>query len=264
MNTHLEIAIKAAKLASKQILAIKDEFKVDFKDINDLVTDADIKSENIIKKVILEKFSDHSILGEESLSETDINSKNLWIIDPLDGTNNFANGIPQYSISIAYAEKGVVKVGVVYDPSKDEMFYATLNEGAFLNGNKIEASKKEDINQSIICTGFYYDRGIIMEKTLDIVKELFHLKIRGLRRMGSAALDLCWIACSRFDGYFEYQLNCWDFAAGVLIVNESGGLCRNINGEKADLKSYGIIASGIVLNDEFTNIVKWDRSNHVI
>lgn len=261
MKTILEIAIKAAKSAANEINSVKDNIKVDFKDINDLVTDADIKSENIIKKIIKNHYPDHNILGEESSHDIDLLSENLWIIDPLDGTNNFANGIPQYSISIAYAENGVIKVGVVYDPSKDEIFTAILGEGAFLNDKKIESTKKDKLDQSIICTGFYYDRGIIMEKTLNTIKDLFHLKIRGLRRMGSAALDLCWIACSRFDGYFEYQLNCWDFAAGALIANESGAICRDINGEKFDLKSKGIIASGKGIEKEFVNMVKWDRSN---
>lgn len=260
MDNFISTAIKAAKAGAEEILNVKNGFTVNFKDINDLVTDADINSERAIKEVILEAFPNHTILGEESSHDVDMNSKNLWIIDPLDGTNNFANGIPQYSISIAYSENGIIKAGVVYDPSKNEMFTAELGKGAFLNDCKIEASSKNKLNQSIVCTGFYYDRGALMEKTLDTIKVLFHNKIRGLRRMGSAAIDLCWVACARFDAYFEYELNPWDFAAGILILQEAGGECFNINGEKANLESAGLIASSKYVMDDFMNIVKWDRS----
>lgn len=256
----LETAAKAARIAGDVILGYRCEMAMDIqlKDINNVVTAADLAAQKIIVDTIRSEFPGHQFLCEEEGLTADIDSDTLWVIDPLDGTNNFANGIPHFSVSIAYAEKGEVQMGVVYDPSRNELFHAVKGEGAFLNGKRIQASLKKDLESAMVCTGFYYDRGSLMEKTLDTIRVLFHQNIRGLRRTGSAAIDLAWCACSRFDAFFEYQLNPWDFAAGILLVREAGGtVCEN-SGREANLASPGLITAGSFLIESFLSLVKWE------
>jgi myo-inositol-1(or 4)-monophosphatase len=240
----LTVAAQAARAAAAEILSHWDNLKIDFKGVNDLVTQADVAAEKIIKKHILDTFPAHQFCAEESLQRADLHSEHVWIIDPLDGTTNFAAKIPQFSISIAYAEKGVVKAGVVYDVVKDEMFAASLGEGATLNGEPIRVSDKSSIDQAIVCTGFAYERGPLMRATLKTIEALFDMNLRGIRRMGSAALDFCWVACGRLDGYFEYSLRPWDFAAGALIVTEAGGRICSHDGEPFSLNATGVIIAG--------------------
>jgi len=259
MNQYIELAEEAAREAGKIILENRNKLDIQMKDINNLVTQTDVEAEKIIIDMIHSKFPDHAILGEESCSDTDANSDNLWVIDPLDGTTNYANGIPHYSVSIAFAQKGIIKAGVVFDPSRNELFCAAESKGAYLNGKRIFASVKDDIINAVVCTGFYYDRGILMEKTLDTIKRLFHNNIRGIRRTGSAALDLSWSACSRFDAYFEYQLMPWDFAAGMLIVREAGGIVVDNFGNEATLRSAGLIVSNKPLLQKFLTLVQINR-----
>jgi myo-inositol-1(or 4)-monophosphatase len=183
-------------------------------------------------------------------------SENLWIIDPLDGTNNFSNDIPHFSISIAFAQRGKVQMGLIFDPCRKECFTAISGKGAYLNGQKINVSLKSDISHAMVATGFYYDRGEIMEKTLNTIHSLFIYKIRGIRRMGSAALDLAWTSCGRFDVYFEYFLSPWDFAAGMLILKEAGGICLDKFGNEISLDSEGIIATNKNLHKEMISYIK--------
>jgi len=184
--------------------------------------------------------------------------KGLWIIDPLDGTNNFSRGIPQFCTSIAYAEHGEVLAGCIYDPERDELFSASKGNDAYLNGQKITVSKRNKINETIIATGFYYDRGQIMEQTLKTIHNLFKNNICGIRRLGSAALDLCWVACGRYDAYFEYKLHPWDFAAGMLIVREALGKCYDKSGDTMTLNGEGFIATNTNLEKKFLDLVKID------
>lgn len=256
MNEMLKIMKNAAIKAGEAILSLKNTPDIKFKGKKyNLVTKADKEAENIIIETIKSNFKNHSILSEESTTETSTDSNNLWIIDPLDGTNNFASKIPHYCISIGYAEKGNVLLGLVYDPERKEMFSAIKGKGAFLNDEKIKVSIKRKINESIIATGFYYDRNEIMEYTLKSIHSLFKNQIRGIRRMGAAALDLCWVACGRYEGYFEYKLHPWDFSAGVLIVEEAKGKCSDKYGKKMKLNSEGIIADNGFINKEFIKIV---------
>jgi myo-inositol-1(or 4)-monophosphatase len=215
-------------------------------------------SENLVKLV-----PDSLVLGEEGSSGEDRSAKKLWIIDPLDGTNNFAHTIPHFGVSVAYAESGIVKCGVIYDPSRDECFSASLGNGACLNNYPISVSAKKTMLDSMIATGFYYDRGILMERTLLSIHRLFKANIRGIRRMGSAALDICWVACGRFEGYFEYQLSPWDFAAGQLILREAGGVFSDVDGVERGLFSKGTICSNGLIQNAFVGLVrerdeKWD------
>ncbi len=229
-------------------------------DLCNTVTEADLLSEKLITSAINEKYPDHSVLGEEEAATgVSLSAPQLWIIDPLDGTNNYASGMPHFSISVAYCESGVPVVGVVYDPVRDELFSALRGEGTRLNGKSVKVAERPVLAESLVATGFYYDRGLLMEKTLDSMKLLFHHGIRGIRRCGSAALDLAWVASGRFDGYFEYQLAPWDFAAGVLLVIEAGGIVCCGNGTPFTLAAEGIIAASDKIEEEFCNLIQWQK-----
>ena len=256
MEQILKCAVIASKKASHIILQSFKKVSIEFKDINNLVTKADLDSEKTITECIKNEFPSHDILGEEFKTNASLMSENLWIIDPLDGTNNYSNDIPHFSISIAFAQKGKVKMGLIYDPCRDECFKAISGNGAYLNGQRIKVSSKHDISHAIVATGFYYDRGEIMEKTLNTIHSLFIYKIRGIRRMGSAALDLAWTSCGRFDAYFEYFLSPWDFAAGMLILKEAGGICCNKYGGEISLDSEGIIATNKNLHKKMISFIK--------
>lgn len=257
MNSIKDIAIKAVYKAGDYL---KESFKnceVREKSTSyDLVTDADIRSQEIIYEVIKSNFPDHSFLGEEENSHKSVEKDNLWIVDPIDGTNNFAHGIPHFSISIAYAEKGEVILGVVYDPFRNELFHSLKGEGAYINDDRISVTTIKSLTKAVIGTGFYYDRGGLMERTLETIKKLFKYPIQGIRRNGSAALDIVWVACGRFDAFFEYQLSVWDFAAGLLIAEEAGAVITDCSGVKNGLKNKNIAVCGKNIYKDFLEIIK--------
>jgi myo-inositol-1(or 4)-monophosphatase len=227
------------------------------KSSNNLVTRADLESEERIVSSIKKTYPNHSFLAEENHPAHSIAPDHLWIIDPLDGTTNFAHGIPHFCVSIAYAHHGDVKMGLVYDPIRKESFYAIPGHGAFLNDMKIGVSRCDALDKSVIATGFYYDRGALMEKTLETVHALFKQNIRDIRRTGSAALDMCWVACGRFDGYFEYRLFPWDFSAAMLIVREAGGVCVDKTGRPLGVTSENVVASNAAISEDFFKFVEW-------
>lgn len=257
LNQYLKTAEKAAHLAGKLILEYRGSAVISEKSVNNLVTEADYKAQEAIIKTIRESYPDHSIIAEEKDLTAKKDAEHLWIIDPLDGTNNFAHNIPHYCVSIAYASFGQVMAGVVFDPERKEMFTAVQNEGAYLNEKSIRVSKAMSLQEAVIATGFYYDRGSMMRKTLDSIEKLFENNIHGMRRFGSAALDLCWVACGRFDAYFEYNLSVWDFAAGMLLIEEAGGIINDHSGDKISLNSTGIAVSNSRFHDQFLDIVGW-------
>lgn len=229
-----------------------------------LVTSADHLSQRIITECIKATFPDDTVFGEESDTPSPpLSAERLWIIDPIDGTTNYAHHVPHFSISIAFAKKGTVECGVVFDPSMNELFSAVRSMGAVCNGLPVSVSKTEALTQSVIGTGFYYERGRIMRKTLSTIEQLLTSNIQGIRRMGSAALDLCYVACGRYDGYFEYRLSPWDFAAGVLIVQEAGGICLDSDGTCQGLGAQGTIACTPSLKDAFLPVVIWEDINTV-
>ncbi len=256
----LSTASAAAAEAAKIIMDLQSRAKVNYKGTNNLVTEADVKSEAAIREIILKTFPNHSICGEEEGGEENLNSSNLWIIDPLDGTNNFAHGFPFFSVSIAYAEHGEVKMGYILDPIRNECFHAAAGGGAFLNNNPIHVSDRP-LEQAIIGTGFYYDRGEIMKATLRSVEKLFENNARGMRRTGSAALDICYVAAGRLDGFFEYKLGTWDFAAGMLIVKEAGGLCNDAAGNQMTLNSKTYVFSNGCCTEELLKIVRYPEKD---
>ncbi len=222
--------------------------------INDLVTEADHASEKAIFKVIQQNHPDHFILSEETGSmPTKSNIK--WIIDPIDGTINFANGIPICCVSIGVEENGEMIMGAVYNPFMNELFFAEKGKGAFLNDQPIKVSSKNDLLTSCLVTGFPYQYLDTENGPLQIFEKLIRKSIP-VRRLGSAALDLCWTAAGRFDGFYEHKLQAWDSAAGFLIVQEAGGRVTDLKGEKYNPYQPGIIASNGQIHDQLLNLLK--------
>ncbi len=257
----LDTAIRAARGAGQIILEQRNALQVDFKSATEVVTGTDRAAEASIVATIRQAFPDHEFFAEESAQRASLVAPRLWIIDPLDGTSNFANGIPQYAVSIAFAQDGVVKAGVVFDPVRDELFSAIRGQGASMNGCPIHVSGKDELRHAIVATGFAYDRGTLMVNTLNTVRTLFEQGIRGIRRFGSAALDLSWVACGRFDAYFEYSLCKWDFAAGALILEEAGGALSSHTGGPFTLDATGAITSNGLLHDRMLALTTWPKDD---
>ncbi|MBD3390566.1 MAG: inositol monophosphatase [Chitinivibrionales bacterium] len=253
----LETAREAARAAGKVITGSR-QGRVTRKASNDLVTEADILSQETIFRIIRSAFPGHAVMGEETWGNGKIPPDRSWIVDPLDGTNNYAHGIPHYCVSIGYVEGGVPRAGVVYDPVRKEMFWACHGSGAFLNGRPLCPSKAGSLRDAIVCFGFYYDRGALMRDTLAAVTRLLEANIRGLRRTGAAALDLCWVACGRFDAFFEYRLSPWDFAAGLVIAAEAGARVRSAAGAAPALAPGSIVAVAPGIADAFSDLVRWE------
>ncbi|MDB4533953.1 inositol monophosphatase [Vicingaceae bacterium] len=256
-STHLEIAKTASKIAGQILLKMSGNARIEQKQSHNLVTEADLKAESAIVDEIQNHFPDHKFFREEGKSTGDVFEDHVWIIDPLDGTNNFAHGIPQYSVSVAYACCGVVKAGVVYDPCRDELFASRVGGDITLNDELATVSQRPDITQSIISTGFYYDRGDLMQRTLATIERLFKNQVRGIRRFGSAALDLAWVACGRFDGFFEYQLAPWDYSAGWFLVEQAGGHCFGRDGQPMSIDAGNILACNSRISEQFLDLVRW-------
>ena len=223
-------------------------------DIN-LVTEADLASEAMIIERIKSHQPRHSILAEEAGEAVIIGGDNTWkwIIDPLDGTTNYAHGYPCFAVTIALEHDGEVVLGVTYDPTRNELFAAEKGQGATLNGKPIRVSAAEELGNSLICTGFPYD----FKRKDDFARHLtqFLLNSRGVRRDGSAAIDLAYVACGRFDGFWEEGLNPWDLAAGKLLIEEAGGWVTNYDGTAFSIYSPPIVASNGKIHSEMLAIL---------
>lgn len=224
--------------------------------INDLVTQADFASDKAIRNVIKTAFPEHGIVSEES-DEKISKSDYKWIIDPIDGTVNFANGIPICCVSIGLEYKGEMLMGAVYNPLMHEFFFAEKGKGATLNDEKIEVSNKAEVLTSCLVTGFPYTYLEQPNGPLEVFSRLIKKGIP-VRRLGSAAIDLCWVAAGRFDGFYEHYLHPWDSAAGFLIVEEAGGKVTNLKGEKYSPYKPGLIATNGKIHEE---LVKWVQTD---
>ncbi len=245
LHPMLNIAIKAARAAGSIInrAALDLEvLKVGQKGPNDFVSEVDQMAENAIIDVLLEAYPGHAILAEESGRERGArHSDYVWIIDPLDGTTNFLHGFPVYAVSIALAFKGKVEQAVVYDPTRNDMFYASRGRGAFMNDRRLRVSKRTRISDSLIGTGFPFRKGDNFKRYVKMFEEVMQ-SCAGLRRPGAAALDLCYVAAGYYDGFFETGLNPWDIAAGSLLITEAGGLIGNFTGESDFLYQREVVA----------------------
>ena len=217
ISADLNIMIKASEKASKALIrdfGELEKLQVSSKGPLDFVTNADIKAEKIIIEELIKSKRNYSIISEESENKVENDKDNIWIIDPIDGTTNFLHGVPHFAISIALKTKNEIVSGVIYDPIKDEMFYAEKNNGAFFNNHRIRVSNKKELNSCLFATG-----GKDSEKKIDL----------NVRKSGSAALDLAYVASGRYDGYFQKNLNLWDVAAGIILIKEAGGIVSEID-----------------------------------
>ena len=235
ISANLNIIIKAAEKTSKALIRDFGEIEklqVSVKGPSDFVSNADTKAEKTIIEELKKAKPNYSILSEEDGSETNKDKENVWIIDPIDGTTNFLHGVPHFAISIALKSGEEIIAGLIYDPIKDEMFYAEKNNGAFFNNKRIRVSKKKETNSCLFATGGKEDLNI----------ELI------TRKSGSAALDMAYVAAGRYDGYFQNKLNLWDIAAGIIIVKEAGGIINTIDLLKND--NIKVRASSSAINEK--------------
>lgn len=261
-----EIAVAAARVGSEVVRdGFEHSFDIAMKGSVDPVTNIDEHAEKIIRETILADRPDDLILGEEG-GGSRWDSERVWIIDPLDGTVNFVHGVPQFSVSVALWESGQPQVGVVFDVMRSEEFVAVLDQGATMNAAPIQVSTTPELKDSLLGTGFPYDRQIHARAYLDVVADVLE-HARGMRRLGSAALDMCWVACGRFDGYWEHGgthgVKPWDVAAGMLIVAEAGGLATDEAGNHNRLDAGAFIASNSLIHEPLRRIVASRMPQHL-
>jgi myo-inositol-1(or 4)-monophosphatase len=251
----LDTAWDAARAAGILILDNWQRSKqIDYKGAIDLVTSVDRASERIIVNILQRNFPGHGILAEEETDRRGSQSRDLWIIDPLDGTTNFAHCYPQFCVSIALQYDGEILLGLVYDPIRDECFRTVQGQGATLNQAPIRSSEISELDKSLLATGFPYDRRENADFYLTLFKA-FLTRSQGIRRNGSAALDLCYVACGRLDGFWELKLKPWDTAAGALIVKEAGGKLSDFAGKSFSIGGNETMASNGLIHDEMVRIM---------
>lgn len=253
MTRELEAALEAAWVAGEELRdAFGGEREIRYKGEVDLVTDADERAERTIRESLRGAFPDYGILAEES-GQTAGGGEARWIVDPLDGTTNFAHGLPIFSVSVALERSGELVLGVVYAPMTGETFVAERGAGATLNGEPLSTSDAAELGEALLVTGLPYDRA-----DMPLAIELFGnlaLVSRGIRRLGSAALDLCYVAAGRLDAYFERGIHAWDIAAGIVILEEAGGRVSDYSGHEPDLEGGEIVASNGPLHEPLVEVL---------
>lgn len=256
MTDYIRIVEKLAREAGKiQMDHLGRVHTIERKGAINLVTEVDKLCEEMISEGLRKAFPEHDILGEEGIAKRK-ESELCWIVDPLDGTTNYAHSFPFFGVSIALEHKGDIICGVIYDPVRDEMFAATKGKGATLNGKKISVSKAPNLKESLLATGFAYS---VQEPgrpdNLDNFASFIKVAL-AVRRPGAAAIDLAYVACGRLDGFWELFLNPWDIAAGVLIIREAGGSVTNFDGTPIDIYGTQILASNGRIHDEMMRVLK--------
>ena len=255
INTAVKAARRAATIINRASFDI-DQVRVTQKNHNDFVTEVDKAAEEAIISTLRQAYPDHAILAEESGASANLHdeNENVWIIDPLDGTTNFIHGFPQYAVSIALQHRGQITQAVVYDPTRNELFTASKGAGAFLNDKRIRVGKRDRLADALIGTGFPYSDLSGLDEYLKMFKIMTE-KSAGLRRPGSAALDLAYVAAGRLDGFFEKKLKPWDMAAGALLVTEAGGIMANFSGESDYLYKGDVIAGSPKVFSQMLNLL---------
>lgn len=246
----IAVALKSGELIRRRVGKIR---QISFKGAINLVTDVDRESEELIKTYLAEKFPTHQFLGEEGGGNSD-SCAYRWVVDPIDGTTNFVHGFPYFCVSIALEERCRPIVGVVFDPMHQELFYAVKGKGAFLNKKRIYVSNISEVKKSLLCTGFAYELQDATDSNVEHFVD-FLMNSQAVRRMGSAALDLCYVACGRFDGFWELNLKPWDTAAAVLIVTEAGGKVTKLDGGHHSHYDQEILASNGLLHKRMSDIL---------
>ena len=255
LKTAIEIAVKAGEI---QLERQGSDLVVDKKGPIDIVTEVDVEIERFGRDLITKRFPTHSVLGEEFPNQPEASSGSssyCWMFDPIDGTVNYAHGLPIYCCSLALEVDGQIELGVIFDPSRQELFVAERGGGARLNGTLLTVSTETNLGDSMLCTGFPYD----VHETVDEVVGLFGSFVssaRAVRRLGSAALDLCYVAAGRFDGFWEQRLFPWDLAAGALMIEEAGGRVSGLGGDTFDPRAGAILASNGPLHGQMLAVIQ--------
>jgi myo-inositol-1(or 4)-monophosphatase len=257
-DTHamIQVAIDAAREAGqflKENVGRVRSIEIKIGEVRNLVSEIDKGSEERIIRSIRSHYPEHGILAEES-GASDEPGQFRWIIDPLDGTTNFLHGLPVFSVTIGIEHRGEIVAGVVYDPNLDELYTAEKGAGAYVNGKRISVSGSSELINSLLVTGFPYDIAANPDHAVEHFVE-FLMEARGLRRFGSAALDLCYVACGRLDGFWEVNLHPWDMAAGVLLVTEAGGRVSDFRGGPLSIYGKKILASNGAVHDAMIRVL---------
>lgn len=238
------------------LTGLQAELHVELKGAVDLVTEMDRRSEALIRQRLRDAFPDTDLLAEEGSGSIEGRSGGLWIVDPLDGTTNYAHGFPVFAVSMALEREGCLELGVVYDPTRDECFSAARGRGARLNGRPIRVTDRDDLGQSLLATGFPYDIRTSERNNLRQFGDLVR-RVRAVRRAGAAAIDLSYVAAGRFDGYWEEKIAPWDVAAGALLVQEAGGRVTGYGGEPIDIRGARIVATNGHIHDQLvSNLIR--------
>lgn len=254
MDQIREIAFKAARTAGAILRSRAGNIgNIDYKSAFNIVTDVDKEAERNIIEILNEHFPNDQILAEESGAH-DARSTRRWIIDPLDGTTNYSHGYPFFCVSIGYEDAGEPLMGVVYNPIADEMFWAQKGQGAFLNDTAIKVSSHTGVATSLLATGFPPDSKNAKHSNMEQFARATGQSL-GVRRDGSAALDLCFVACGRLDGFWEMKLAPWDLAAGTVIIREAGGLVTSLTGGEFDMSSGHVLATNGLIHDELVDVL---------
>lgn len=251
LATAVEIVLRAGEIQR----ARRDAgFRVSKKGVRDLVTEVDLECERMCRAILAERFPDHDVLAEELGAESVARpaAPCRWVFDPLDGTTNYAHGLPIFCASLALQIDGTTEVGAVYDPSRHELFTAERGEGSYLNGQTLTVSETADAIDALLVTGFPY---FFKQELVDLFA-LFLQRARAVRRLGSAALDLCYVAAGRFDGFWEQHLKPWDMAAGALVVEEAGGRISGMDGSPFDLAAGHVVASNGRVHDALLDVIR--------
>lgn len=253
--TFLELATTIAKKAGQyQLAQLHAPHHVEYKGDINLVTEVDKACEKMIVQAINQQYPDHDILGEEGMALRK-QSDYRWIVDPLDGTTNYAHGYPLFCVSIALEHKGEIILGVVYEPNLDELFTAEKGQGSFLNGTRLVASKTSTVAKSLLSTGFAYNVREVPDNNFKNF-EKFIFNAQAVRRDGVAAVDLCYVAAGRYDGFWELYLWPWDMAAGKLILEEAGGRVTRFDGSRFFVEDKEILATNGLIHDEMVRLLK--------
>lgn len=257
----LNFAIQTAREAGAILIdRLGRAIQVSHKGDIDLVTEADLAAEKFIIERVRSYFPRHAILAEESGASEDEatlipgKSEWKWIIDPLDGTTNYSHGYPCFCVSIGIERAGKIEIGVIYDPTRDEVFAAERGQGATMNDRRIRVSEVEDLNRAMLCTGFPYNVRERPNFARDFTN--FTMQAQAVRRDGSASLDLAYVACGRFDGFWEDGLNAWDVAAGVLLIEEAGGRVTDYDGDRLDIYTPKVLASNGLIHEAMMRVLR--------
>jgi myo-inositol-1(or 4)-monophosphatase len=250
LATAVEAVVKAGDL---MMTRFGGELRVDKKGTIDLVTEVDLAVERMFRQLVAERFPTHAVLGEE-FGGSSLSAGPCWIFDPIDGTTNFAHGVPIFCASLALEIDGVIEVGAIYDPTRRELFTAERGLGAFLNGRPLRVSATRELIDALLVTGFPYNVHDRVEEIVGLFGK-FIGKARAVRRLGSAAIDLCYVAAGRMDGFWEGDLKAWDLAAGALLVEEAGGRATNLSGRPFRAHDGQVLATNGLLHDVMLEVI---------